>query len=263
MVTPNRIKITFAAFIASMLFLLAAAIASSNLVSAVGEGQIEGGDIYYSRNLTDGTSFADPTAVDKCEILQYKVRLHNPGASPVTNVNVQVSLPVGASTQNVSTMTASATDAFPTTRSDTATVNLSDSLAISYISGSTELLNSSNSVISGLPDGIVNGGVNIGTVGVSINEIRFVQFKAKVDCPTVCVDNPQTPEDECNPCVDNPSTPENECVPTQPPTPTPPPTVTTVTTLPDTGPGAVIATFLGVSGISSAIYYVVARRFGL
>ena len=37
--------------------------------------------------------------------------------------------------------------------------------------------------------------------------------------PTPCVDNPNTPEDECNPttpCVDNPNTPEDECNPTTP-----------------------------------------------
>ena len=38
--------------------------------------------------------------------------------------------------------------------------------------------------------------------------------------PTPCVDNPLTPEDECNPptpCVDNPTTPMDECNPPPPP----------------------------------------------
>lgn len=152
--------------------------------SAIGEGQIERGDFYYSKNLTSGGSFGDPTGANKCEQLQYKVRMHNPGASPVTNVRINVSLPSAQASQNVSTATITADNAFPVTVSDTATVNISSQQTITYKSGSTELLNASNQVISTLPDGITtSAGVNIGTVGVSINEIRFVQFRADISCP--------------------------------------------------------------------------------
>lgn len=205
--------------VAAAVALALPAVALGGTTSAIGEGQIERGDIYYSRNVTTGSAFGDPTAANKCDTLQYKVRMHNPGASPVTNVNIRVNLPAGASTQNVSTATITAENASPATVSDTATVNLSSSQKISYISGSTQLLNASNAVIGDLPDGITGGGVNVGSVGVSINEIRFVQFQAKVDCPTPptpCVDNPATPEDECNPCKDNPSTPQDECNPKSP-----------------------------------------------
>lgn len=152
--------------------------------SAIGEGQIEQGDIYYSKNLTNGGSFGDPTSANKCEQLQYKMRMHNPGSSTVTNVRIHVNLPGAQASQNVSTATITADNAFPVTVSDTATANISSLQTITYKSGSTELLNSSNQVISTLPDGITtSAGVNIGTVGVSINEIRFVQFKADISCP--------------------------------------------------------------------------------
>ncbi len=158
---------------------------------AVGEGQIEGGDIYRVRNVTKGGGFGDPASADKCETVQYKIRLHNPGPSEVTSVNVRVSFPAQATTQHVSTATITAQNAQPATRSDTATVNLSESLKLTYISGSTELLDTNSNVISGLPDGITGGGVTLSKVGVSLNEIRFVQFKAKVDCP-----QPPQPEKE-------------------------------------------------------------------
>jgi uncharacterized repeat protein (TIGR01451 family) len=196
----KTIKSRIAVFTAAVLAVPVIAFGSN--ADAIGEGQIERGDIYYAKNLTKGGSFNDPISADKCETLQYKVRMHNPGASPVTNVNIKVSLPSGATTKNVSTATITAQNAFPATISDTATVNLSTAQSISYISGSTQLLDHTNTVTTNLPDGITGGGVNIGTVGVSVKEVKYVQFKAKVDCPNPpCEDNPNTPEDECNPCV--------------------------------------------------------------
>ncbi len=227
---------------------------------ALGEGQIERGDIYYSKNLTSGSNFADPTAADKCDTLQYKILMHNPGATPVTNVTIKVNLSSAATTQNVSTATISAQNAFPATVSDTATVNISTAQSVTYISGSTQLLDHTNTVINNLPDGITGSGVNIGTVGVSVNEVKYVQFKAKIDCPkpecehdcNPCKDNPNTPGDECHPCVDNPKTPVNECKPTTPPNVPP--------ELPNTGPGDVVAAFIGVTSISSILYYAISRR---
>lgn len=53
---------------------------------------------------------------------------------------------------------------------------------------------------------------------------------------------------------------KDNCKPTTPITPA---ASVTPTVLPDTGPGAVIATFVGVSSLSSGLYYIVHRRFGL
>jgi len=68
--------------------------------------------------------------------------------------------------------------------------------------------------------------------------------------PPTCVDNPNTPGNECAPCVDNPNTAINECVVT-PGKPG---------SLPNTGPGAVVATFVAVTTLSSGAYYFVMRR---
>ena len=152
-------------------------------VSAAGEGQIEGGDIYRVRNLTKNGAFTDPATADACDTVQYRVRIHNPGPGGLTNVNVKATLPGGVASSNISTLTVSAVNADPQSTSDTATVNLSSAQNLAYVSGSTQLLDANGSVMQSLADGILGGGITIGNVGVSINEKRFVQFQAKINCP--------------------------------------------------------------------------------
>lgn len=260
----KRVAATLSGFTAVLVLAL------SGTAGAIGEGQIAGGDIYRSKNVTKNGEFSDTTFADKCETLQYKIRLHNPGPTTVNNVNVKVNLPGNVDTTNVSTATITSQNSQPSVVSDTTTVKLSTAQKIDYVNGSTELLDTYSKHIAGLPDTIFSSGVNIGSVGVSLNEIKFVQFKAKVDCPKPpCEDNPQTPgdecnpckdnpntsEDECNPCVDNPKTPADECNP-QPPKEQP----KKPKTLPNTGPAAVFSTFLGVSSISALLHQVFVRR---
>jgi hypothetical protein len=156
------------------------------LVSAAGMGTIEGGDIYRAKNLTkNNPSFVDPINADACDSIEYRVRIHNPSVdnAALTNVRVSAAFPTAASTVNTSIATVRADNAFPNSTSDTATVSLSTAQTLSYVSGSTRLMNAQGSEIKSLPDGVTGSGVNIGTVGVSIGEIRFVQFKMKVSCP--------------------------------------------------------------------------------
>ena len=150
---------------------------------AIGEGQIEQGDIYRIKNITKNSLFADPASADKCETVQYKVRLHNPGPGVVSNVNVKATLPTTAASTNVSTVSITAQNAFPVTVSDIATLFLSTPQSVSYVSGSTQLLDTNSAVLANLPDGIIGSGVNIGSVAVSLLNIKFVQFQAKVNCP--------------------------------------------------------------------------------
>lgn len=175
----------------SRLFKLAAvlsvvpAVAFASPALATVQSSTEGGDIYRVKNVTKNTDFTDPVSADACNVLQYKVRIHNPGpTSALTNVTVQAGFPTAASTKNVSIITVRASNASPSNTSDTATVNLSSVQALNYVNGSTELLDANGSLIKTLPDGITQGGVSIGNVGVSINEKRFVQFKEKINCPT-------------------------------------------------------------------------------
>jgi len=171
---------------ASALLVVPVVALSSSAVLAAAAGSIEGGDIYRVRNVTENGSFTDPVNADKCETVQFKVRIHNPGPDPLTGVTVKATLPSTASTSISSLVTVSAVNANPTSRTDTAGVNLPAAYAINYEVGSTQLLDPSNTVMQNLPDGIVGNGVSVPNgVGVSLGQIRFVQFSAKIACPEV------------------------------------------------------------------------------
>ena len=247
----KNITTKFTTAVVASAFALVVALTGTAL--AIGEGQIEGGDIYRIKNLTKNTAFADPAFADKCETLQYKIRLHNPGPGVVGNVNVKVTLPSEATTRNVSTATITGENAQPATTSDTATLNISTSQKVSYVSGSTELLDTTSNHLSNLPDTITTTGVNVGDVGVSLEKIEFVQFKAKIDCPTPpCQPGPGQVVDTNGNCVTPP--------------PKTPPTTTTTTTSPtklvNTGPGEVAGLFAGVTAAGAAGYHMVlSRRF--
>ena len=174
----------------------AAVVASAALVAtpvlAANQGQIEGGDIYRVKNITQNRDFSDPQTAKACDTLQYKVRIHNPGPGALSQVNVKATLPSNAATSNTSTVTVSSQSADPSSTSDNAVVNFtSGAQSETYVSGSTQLLDANGNVIQNLSDGITAGGVNIGNVGVSIEQKRFVQFKAQVNCPT---EQPKQPE---------------------------------------------------------------------
>lgn len=152
-------------------------------VSALGQGQVEGGDIYRVRNVTKSTDFTDPVSATCNETVQFKVRVHNPGPSEIQNVTVTATLPSVTAKSHVSKVTVSSPYADPSSTSDTATVNLDKEGKLTYVAGSTELLGAHGAKISTLGDTILTTGVNIGKVGVSIEEKRYVQFSAKVSCP--------------------------------------------------------------------------------
>lgn len=213
----------------------AVALSGSALAAAV--GQIEGGDIYRVRNVTKNTDFTDPAAATCGEMVQFKVRIHNPGPDALKNVNVKATLPSGEATSHSSKVTVTAENANPSTTTDTAGVNLSPAGSLNYVAGSTELLDAHNSKLNTLPDTITGAGVNIGTVGVSTEQKRFVQFQAKVNCPTPPVTPPTTP-----------TTPATPAAPGQP------------TTLVNTGAGSIAAIFAAAMAAGVAAYRVVLGR---
>jgi hypothetical protein len=103
--------------------------------------------------------------------------------------------------------------------------NTSQATTAAYVTGSTQLLDYSTTpggetVIRNLSDGILSGGVNIGTVGPLTTDTEEVQFQAKVNCPVV-------------------------------PTSTPP--VVTPTKLPSTGAETSLAGMLGTGAIGYAV----------
>jgi LPXTG-motif cell wall-anchored protein len=208
--------------------IFAAAIISINVLPVFADSppQLGGGpDVYVVKNLTRGGNYANIANANACDELKYSVRLHNTSFGGFTNVHVSVNLPSGATTHNVSTMTATTNVGGHSGTSGTATVELSSSQTIRYETGTTVLYDVHGNVIRTLPDTITSSGVDIGALNGSTTE--FVQFKAKVNCQT--------------------------------PAPTPPPTPVT-TTLPNTGAGGVIGLFAGATILGTAFHYIVRRR---
>lgn len=169
-------------------------LALTSVALAAGLGQTEGGDIYRVRNVTANSAFVD-NANAKCnETVQFKVRIHNPGPSRIDNVTVVATLPNVVATSHTSKVTVSSPYADPESTSDTTSVTLDKAGKLTYLAGTTELLDANGTKMSTLGDTITSTGVKVtGGVGVSINEKRFVQFQAKVTCET-----PQAPTYSCN-----------------------------------------------------------------
>lgn len=170
------------------------AVAVTSAFAAYDFGQLGSGDIYRVRNVSDNqTSFVKTANADLCETVQFKVRVHNAGPKTLTNVNVKATLSSGVKTMHTSTVAVTASNNRENAvATGSAGVNLSKAGSISYVNGSTELLDTNGNKISTLGDTILTSGVTIGDVAVSLNNMRFVQFKAKTNCPeepkniTVC-----------------------------------------------------------------------------
>lgn len=202
-------------------------------VFADSPARIGNGDIYRVANVTQKTDFADPATANACDELEYKVRLHNSSFTQATNIVANATLSSAAATQNVSKMTITFEGGDSSSLSDTATVNLTSAQGISYESGTTQLLDANNNVVKSLSDGVTAGGVNVGNLNGSTTE--FVQFKAKVNCPTT-------------PPVTPPTTPSTPSTPAAP------------TTLVNTGAGSVAAIFAAATVAGIALYRVVLGR---
>lgn len=205
-------------------------------VAADSPGQIAA--TYSVKNLTQNTQYSNSANANACEELQYSVRLHNPSYTSVSNVVVKATLPAGASKTNTSNLTVTYSDGIGSPSRASVTVNLTSAQSISYEAGSAVLYGTGGTVIKTLPDGVTGNGVNVGSIGGSTTE--YVNFKAKVNCPT-------PPSCKTTPSLCPPSTPP-KTPPSTPPAQTPP------TTLVNTGPGDVIGIFSAVT-IAGALGY--------
>ena len=161
---------------------LAGVIGYVSLSTADGTGQIEGGNIYLIKNLTQNSSYSNPASANACDELEYSVRLHNSGFTAVNNINVTATLPTGASTSNTSDMTATYTGGVVASTSASATVNISSAQSLSYENGTAKLFDDKGNVLQTLPDTINSSGVNVGNLDGSTTE--FLNFKVKISCPT-------------------------------------------------------------------------------
>jgi hypothetical protein len=214
--------------------LAAAALVPALLIATpvlAASGQITGGDNYLVKNVTKNGQFMDPASADACDVLQYKVRIHNDGPDPVKNINVKASLDTVAGTTHGSTVTVISTDSNPSERTDTATVKLSSPQSLAYKGGTTQLLDANGGTLKTYDDNqgtIFTTGVNIDEIGVSTQQKRYVQFQAQVNCPGKG-ETPQTPATPATPAAVTPAT------------------------LPQTGPEAGLAALAGSGALAYAV----------
>jgi hypothetical protein len=192
-------------------------------------GQLSNGPMNYKvRNVTQNGAYSQSVNAVCNDTVKYSVTLSNSDFGLLTNLMVKANLANGA-------ISASATnDANATTSvSGTAAVSLTKG-SLNYVPGSTVRINSDGSNSTPLADGVAAGGVNAGNLNGST--AIFVQFQAKVDCPTT------------------PTTPET------PVTPTTPKTTVTPAALPATGPAANVIAVLGLGALVASIAYAVTSR---
>jgi uncharacterized repeat protein (TIGR01451 family) len=220
------------------------AFSGSALVAADSNpGQIEQGDIYRVKNANSST-FADNITAACGDTVQFRVRIHNGGPATLTNVKVAATLDQTSSTTSHGSQVSLSADnnLHDAVVTANAGVNTSAATTATYVSGSTELLNYSatpggESVIKNLPDGILSGGVNIGSIGPVTSDTEEVQFSAKLNCATPPVTPPATP-----------STPATPATPAAP------------TALVNTGAGNVAAIFAAAVAFGAVAYRVVLSR---
>jgi hypothetical protein len=200
-------------------------LAISGTAIAGSPGQLAGGDNYQVKNLTQKGSYANTISATCNDEVEYSMQLSNTQFGSLKNVTLKATLP---SNGGVSTATATTDLGGNSGTSDTVTVNLGSNQTQTIENGTTVLYGDNGNALKTLPDTITSG-VNIGTLEGSTTE--YVNFKAKVNCPTP----PKPP-------VTPPATPQTPAAPT---------------TLVNTGPGSAIAAFV-VATIAGAFGY---RRF--
>jgi hypothetical protein len=161
-------------------------------VFAASVGRINSGNIYTVKNITQGTAYTDPVSATCGNTVGFRGYLHNPGNDPLQNVVVKTTLDSGKSNTFTSNLTVSADNANPNNVTDTATVNLDRAANLQYVAGSAELQDANGAKLRSLGDDLFSSGVNIGTVGVSTQQVRYVKFSAQV----VCDPTPPQPDPE-------------------------------------------------------------------
>ncbi len=164
------------------LALLVAAIAAipALLVSPVfadSPGQLSNGaNNYKVRNVTTNGDYSQHVAAACGDTVKYSVTLANSDYGLLKNLTVKANLGSG-----VISASATNTEGNMTSVSGSATVALAKG-SLQYVPGSTVRITSDGTKTTNLSDGVTNGGVNVGDLNGSTQ--IFVQFQAKVNCPT-------------------------------------------------------------------------------
>ena len=155
-----------------------AATVSLSPVLADSPGQLGGGStVYKVKDVTQNGAYANSINANAGDELEYSIDLHNTEFGQLTNIVVNATL----SNNGSSTVTATPDSGGTTGTNGSVTVNLNSGQGVTYEAGTTELFDGSGNLEKTLPDGITNGGINVGNLNGSTGE--FVNFKVKVNTP--------------------------------------------------------------------------------
>jgi hypothetical protein len=162
------------------------AVVSLSPVLADSPGQLGGGSqVYKVKDVTQNGAYANSISANAGDELEYSIDLHNTEYGQLTNIVVNATV----SSNGSSTVTATPDSGGTTGTNGSVTVNGS-AQGVTYEAGTTELFDGSGNLEKTLPDGITNGGINVGNLNGSTGE--FVNFKVKVNTPGTPV-TPTTP----------------------------------------------------------------------
>lgn len=210
----------------------AAAMTASTLIGASvfadSPGQLSNSPSNYKvRNITKNGEYAQSIAATCGDTVKYSVTLSNSDFGLLKDLTVRANIASGA-------ISASATNAADkvTSVSGSAKVNV-DKGTLNYVPGSTVRITSDGASSQPIADGIAANGVNLGNLNGST--AIFVQFQAKVDCPTT--PTPPTPE--------KPETPKTPEMPAE---------------LPQTGAADTFLKMIAASTFVGAVAYIVQSR---
>lgn len=147
-----------------------------------GVGQIERGNIVRASLSGASGSYSDPLIAHLDSTVTVAIRLSNGGPDDVVGTRVSASLPNGVASSLSVGLVARPRNAHPPSAGDTATIEIEgdEPGCIAYVPGSTRLYDQHFGLISDLPDGIAGTGVSIGSVGVSIEDTRFISLDLKL-----------------------------------------------------------------------------------
>ncbi len=163
--------------------------ATRPIVSTPGTGQIVAGNHnLVIADLTRRSSFQNHQRAQACDLLQYRVRIYNPGPGDLSNVRISASVnTITRYSHIVPTITVYTPNGAITEVSFQATIDLPTAQTQAFVPYSTQMLNSAGQVIKSsaeksLEDGITASGygINIGAVDVGVTE--YILFRTELSC---------------------------------------------------------------------------------
>jgi hypothetical protein len=147
-------------------------------------GQIEQGNIVRA-SLTGapGGSYKDPLVAPAGSVVAVGMRLSNGGPDEIRAVRVKAQIPPISGDALAVTVQAVSSEANPSPIADTAGLDVAarSAVCLRYVPGSAIERTLTGAVLRSLPDGITDGGVTAGPLGVPLEDTRTIVFKLRLE----------------------------------------------------------------------------------